>query len=44
MEDHAPEPALEPRMTADEIWATVPSTTPQEADFTQHRRCGHWRS
>lgn len=35
---------LEPAITADEAYASVETTTAVEADFSQHRDCGHWRS
>ena len=44
MEADVLERVLEPRMTADEVYETVPNAVPEEPDFTQHRKCGHWRS
>ena len=36
--------ALEPTMTADEAYQEVAAAAPEEADFSQHRKCSHWRS
>ncbi|MET7426376.1 hypothetical protein [Dactylosporangium sp. NPDC005555] len=35
---------LEPPMTADDAYGAVPEAEPEGADFSQTRKCGHWRS
>jgi len=35
---------LDPGTTAEEVYQAISDAIPQEADFSQHRRCSHWRS
>jgi len=35
---------LEPTVTADEAYASVGKVEPLASDFSNHGRCGHWRS